>query len=106
MVYFVIMQTLFSFFFIKKTKDITLGMLVSLSVKQTEAREVTNYSINLFFHQSLVFIRSTLLGKVLRLDVENNDDGAPYSIPLDNPFVWEKNSRPGKSCTGRNVSQD
>lgn len=42
-------------------------------------------------------IRSTLLGKVLRIDVENNDDGTPYSIPSDNPFVWEKNSRPGKS---------
>uniref|UniRef100_A0A3Q4B9Y6 SRCR domain-containing protein n=1 Tax=Mola mola TaxID=94237 RepID=A0A3Q4B9Y6_MOLML len=38
--------------------------------------------------------KSTLLGKVLRVDVENNDDGAPYSIPSDNPFVWEKGTRP------------
>lgn len=41
--------------------------------------------------------RSTLLGKALRVDVENNDDGAPYSIPSDNPFLWEKETRPGKS---------
>ncbi|XP_076590363.1 HHIP-like protein 1 [Chaetodon auriga] len=38
--------------------------------------------------------KSTLLGKALRVDVENNDDGAPYSIPSDNPFVWEKEARP------------
>lgn len=44
-----------------------------------------------------VFDRSALLGKVLRVDVDNNDDGAPYSIPSDNPFLWEKDARPGKS---------
>ncbi|XP_030621038.1 HHIP-like protein 1 [Chanos chanos] len=38
--------------------------------------------------------KSTLLGKVLRIDVDNNNDGAPYSIPPDNPFVDEKGSRP------------
>ncbi|KAI9522113.1 hypothetical protein NQZ68_039292 [Dissostichus eleginoides] len=38
--------------------------------------------------------KSTLLGKVLRLDVDNNDDGAPYSIPSDNPFLHEKEARP------------
>ncbi|KAM9359118.1 HHIP-like protein 1 [Symphorus nematophorus] len=38
--------------------------------------------------------KSVLLGKVLRVDVENNDDGAPYSIPSDNPFLGEKEARP------------
>nr|XP_033486170.1 HHIP-like protein 1 [Epinephelus lanceolatus] len=38
--------------------------------------------------------KSTLLGKVLRVDVENNDDGPPYSIPSDNPFLGEKESLP------------
>ncbi|XP_056138850.1 HHIP-like protein 1 [Lampris incognitus] len=38
--------------------------------------------------------KSTLLGKVLRVDVDNNDDGAPYSIPSDNPFIGEKESYP------------
>lgn len=41
--------------------------------------------------------RSTLLGKVLRIDVDNNDDDAPYSIPSDNPFLGEAGARPGKS---------
>ncbi|XP_028818945.1 HHIP-like protein 1 [Denticeps clupeoides] len=38
--------------------------------------------------------KSTLLGKVLRVDVDNNENGAPYSIPSDNPFVEEKESHP------------
>ncbi|XP_061684283.1 HHIP-like protein 1 [Syngnathoides biaculeatus] len=38
--------------------------------------------------------KSTLLGKVLRVDINNNDDGAPYSIPSDNPFLGEKESLP------------
>lgn len=38
--------------------------------------------------------KSTLLGKALRVDVDNNDDGAPYSIPSDNPFVGEKETKP------------
>uniref|UniRef100_A0A8C4GHN4 SRCR domain-containing protein n=1 Tax=Dicentrarchus labrax TaxID=13489 RepID=A0A8C4GHN4_DICLA len=38
--------------------------------------------------------KSALLGKVLRVDVEDNDNGAPYSIPSDNPFLWEKEARP------------
>jgi glucose/arabinose dehydrogenase len=35
--------------------------------------------------------RATLLGTVLRLDV---DGGAPYAIPADNPFVGETGVRP------------
>ncbi|XP_074536436.1 HHIP-like protein 1 [Halichoeres trimaculatus] len=38
--------------------------------------------------------KSTLLGKALRVDVEDNDESAPYTIPPDNPFVDEKGSRP------------
>ncbi|KAJ7990342.1 hypothetical protein DPEC_G00299310 [Dallia pectoralis] len=38
--------------------------------------------------------KSTLLGKVLRLDVDHNSDVDPYSIPSDNPFVGEKDSLP------------
>ncbi|XP_044211101.1 HHIP-like protein 1 [Thunnus albacares] len=38
--------------------------------------------------------KSTLLGKALRVDVNNNDDGTPYSIPSDNPFLGEKEARP------------
>lgn len=44
-----------------------------------------------------VINRSTLLGKVLRIDIDNNDEGFPYSIPSDNPFVEEQGSKPGKS---------
>lgn len=98
MVYIVIMQTF-------QTKDFTLGLHVVLRVKQTGDREVTFCILHFFSHRFLAFVRSTLLGKVLRVDIENNDDGAPYSIPLDNPFVSEKNSRPGKSCTDINIFQ-
>lgn len=42
----------------------------------------------------LLTFRSTLLGKALRVDVDNNDDSAPYSIPSDNPFIGEKDTKP------------
>uniref|UniRef100_A0A8C5CU06 SRCR domain-containing protein n=1 Tax=Gadus morhua TaxID=8049 RepID=A0A8C5CU06_GADMO len=38
--------------------------------------------------------KSTHLGKALRIDVNDNDDGAPYSIPPDNPFLAEPNAMP------------
>ncbi|XP_069766213.1 HHIP-like protein 1 isoform X2 [Narcine bancroftii] len=38
--------------------------------------------------------KSSLLGKVLRIDVNYNDNGPPYRIPPDNPFVREWGARP------------
>jgi len=37
---------------------------------------------------------STLLGKILRIDVNVNNAGAAYGIPADNPFVNEKGFLP------------
>ena len=37
---------------------------------------------------------SKLFGKVLRLDVDRKDDGKPYAIPKDNPFVDRSGARP------------
>ncbi|XP_019408040.1 PREDICTED: HHIP-like protein 1 [Crocodylus porosus] len=38
--------------------------------------------------------KSTLLGKVLRINVDNNDRGPLYRIPSDNPFVNDPTARP------------
>ncbi|XP_029427741.1 HHIP-like protein 1 [Rhinatrema bivittatum] len=38
--------------------------------------------------------KSSLLGKALRVDVNGNDEGPPYQIPPDNPFVHEPQARP------------
>jgi len=37
---------------------------------------------------------STLLGSILRIDVNKPSDGKNYGIPADNPFVAEANARP------------
>lgn len=37
---------------------------------------------------------TTLMGKLLRIDVDQKTDGKPYSIPKDNPFVAESSARP------------
>lgn len=36
----------------------------------------------------------TLLGKVLRLDIDHDADGKKYAIPKDNPFVGKKDAAP------------
>ena len=37
--------------------------------------------------------KNTLLGTVIRIDVDHTSGGKAYSIPSDNPFVGEKNTR-------------
>lgn len=51
--------------------------------------------INTIFSPSFDFhIRSALLGKVLRIDVDDNERGPLYRIPPDNPFIHELGVRP------------
>ncbi|XP_030580834.1 HHIP-like protein 1 isoform X3 [Archocentrus centrarchus] len=38
--------------------------------------------------------KSALLGKVLRIDVDDNERGPLYRIPPDNPFIHEQGARP------------
>ena len=43
---------------------------------------------------SLSLCRATLLGSVLRIDVDHRDPGKEYAIPPDNPFVDDPNAHP------------
>lgn len=36
----------------------------------------------------------SLLGSILRIDIDESQDGKNYSIPADNPFVRQENARP------------
>ena len=46
----------------------------------------------------------TLLGAILRIDIDNKEDGKNYAIPKDNPFVKQKDARPEIYAYGlRNV---
>src|SRR5579872_2900139 len=38
--------------------------------------------------------RKSLLGKVLRIDIDRQEDGKNYAIPKDNPFVGRKDAAP------------
>ncbi|HEX3152059.1 MAG TPA: PQQ-dependent sugar dehydrogenase [Gemmataceae bacterium] len=42
----------------------------------------------------------SLLGKILRLDVDHKGEGTAYAIPKDNPFVGRKEVRPEIYCYG------
>ena len=44
--------------------------------------------------------KSSLLGKVLRIDVRNATGDKPYAIPADNPFVGEEGARGEVWCYG------
>lgn len=37
---------------------------------------------------------NSLLGKILRIDIDKKEDGKNYAIPKDNPFVGKKDARP------------
>lgn len=37
---------------------------------------------------------NTLLGSILRIDVDHHDSGKKYAIPKDNPFVGKENAQP------------
>jgi glucose/arabinose dehydrogenase len=47
---------------------------------------------------------STLLGKILRIDVDHKDAGKAYAIPKDNPFVGKGDAKPEIFAVGvRNI---
>jgi glucose/arabinose dehydrogenase len=46
----------------------------------------------------------TLLGKILRIDVDHKDEGKAYAVPKDNPFVGRDDALPEVYASGlRNV---
>jgi glucose/arabinose dehydrogenase len=47
---------------------------------------------------------STILGKILRIDVDRKDAGKEYAIPVDNPFVKQADAAPEIYASGvRNI---
>lgn len=63
------------------------------------------YQSNTVKWMSIIFnFRSTLLGKVLRIDVNTGNTSIPYYIPRDNPFVGRNDTRPEIYALGvRNI---
>ena len=52
----------------------------------------------------LTFCRQSYLGKVLRINVDNVPIGRRYTVPDDNPFVNDPNTRPEIYALGvRNI---
>jgi hypothetical protein len=46
----------------------------------------------------------TLLGKILRIDVDHKEEGKAYAVPKDNPFAGRSDARPEIYCLGvRNI---
>ena len=43
----------------------------------------------LFYLFFSLYFRATLLGSVIRIDIDRQENGKPYGIPPDNPFVDE-----------------
>lgn len=44
--------------------------------------------------------KNSILGKILRIDIDHKDSGLAYAIPKDNPFVNQKDARPEIYCLG------
>lgn len=49
------------------------------------------YTLSIFMHS---FVRSTLLGSVLQIDVDRKDPGKEYAIPPTNPFIGYSDVQP------------
>jgi glucose/arabinose dehydrogenase len=43
---------------------------------------------------SLFVPRDSLLGSILRIDINTDDTKTPYKIPPDNPFIYDYKARP------------
>lgn len=72
---------------------IQLGIL-NLKRINSKTRRVCQMVVIFPVITELDFYRSSLLGKVLRIDVDKTNKKTSYSIPPDNPFIKEPQTRP------------